>query len=391
MPGFNHLDLLGLSIIINMMNLLRAPVFIFLCFAINGPLIFAQRTALVSSMDDSKLAAQVLLAGIEGRQSLTPAMRSLLERIPAGGIMLFRYNLDSSKAQAKVFLSEVSSLVAAGAGIPPFMAVDHEGGLVNRFGSVAERLPSAYSFFELARRDGREAALEKAETLYRRSAVEIKELGINMVLGPVAEILNDDNRLFLETRSYGPEKAFTLAAASVYIKCMDKAGIASVVKHFPGSGQGDPHRVVSVINADKEALAEMAAPFAGIISSLNPPAMMISHVMVPAIDGKKNASLSRPVIEGWLRGELGFKGIVLADDYSMGAVKTSGLGAAAAAVEALNAGVDMIMVWPQNMAAVHEAILKALGEGRLSRGRLLEAAERIIAGKQRYGIIALSK
>jgi beta-N-acetylhexosaminidase len=163
------------------------------------------------------------------------------------------------------------------------------------------------------------------------------------------------------------------------------------VKHFPGNTAVDPHSGSSILKADKAALDEMVKPFAEIISGGGVPALMLSHVMVPALDGQKNASLSRRVIGDWLRGELGFDGIVLADDFSMGAIAATGLGPAAAAVEALNAGVDMIMVWPKDLAAVHASILNALKAERLPRERLLEAAARVIAGKMRYGIVALSE
>ena len=344
---------------------------------------------IASSLDDRQLAAQVLLTGVDGKDKLSPAMKALLEKIPAGGIMLFRYNLDSPKETVKKFLEEIYGLVAQNTGIPPFMAVDHEGGLVRRFGADVERLPSAFSFWELAGKEGREAALSRAETLYRRSAKEIRELGITMVLGPVAETLNDDNRVFLETRSYGPEHDFTEAAASVFIKSMDDAGISSAVKHFPGNTSSDPHSSVSSIKADRDLLSEMIKPFAGIIRQVNPPIIMLSHVIVPAIDSNKNSSLSPHVIQDWLRGELGFEGIVLADDFSMGAV--SGLSPGDAAVEALNAGVDMIMVWPTDLLSMHNSILEALKNGHLSRERLYEAAERIIAGKIKYGLITLSE
>jgi beta-N-acetylhexosaminidase len=300
--------------------------------------------------------------------------------------MLFRFNLNTSQEGVKSLLSETSSLITAHAGIPPFISVDHEGGLVHRFGAGVERLPSAYSFWELAQREGRAASLARAGTLYRRSAEEIRELGINMVLAPVAETINDDNRIFLDTRSYGPDPAFTEAAASVFIESMDVAGIASVVKHFPGNTAVDPHTDISRLIADKNALDEMAKPFAGIIRRLDPPAIMLSHVVVPALDSTRNASLSRAVIHDWLRLELGFEGIAMADDYSMGAVADLGLSHSAATVEALNAGIDMIMVWPQDLSAVHGAILTALRQGRLSRGRLEEAASRVIAVKLRYRI-----
>jgi beta-N-acetylhexosaminidase len=344
---------------------------------------------IAASLDDNDLAAQVLLTGIDGRLSLAPAMRSLLSEIPAGGIMLFRYNLDSSKEEVKKLLSEAAGVVKGKAGIPPFMAADHEGGLVHRFGAVAERLPSAYSFWELAQKEGRAAALARAGTLYSRSAEEIQYLGITMVLGPVAETLNEENHAFLETRAYGPDPGFTEAAASAFVRSMDAGGIACVVKHFPGNTGADPHKGVSNLTASKAALDDMVKPFAGIIRHAGPAAVMLSHVMVPALDSYRNASLSRPVIQDWLRGELGFEGIVLADDYSMGAVKASGFSPAAVA-EALNAGVDIIMVWPHNIADVHASILAALKQGRLLRARLEEAAGRIIAGKIRYGLLGFS-
>jgi len=357
----------------------------------NSSIYRTQAAKIAASLDDSDLAAQTLLTGIDGRLSLTPAMRSLLEKIPAGGIMLFKYNLDSSRAEVKALLADASAIVTGKAGIPPFMAVDHEGGLVQRFGSGVEKLPSAFSFWELAGKEGRETALARAETLYRRSAGEIHELGITMVLGPVAETLNKDNRLFLDTRSYGPDADFTQAAASAFIRSMDAAGIACAVKHFPGNTAADPHNGASILDTEKTGLDAMVKPFAGIIRNVDPEAVLVSHVMVPVLDDKNIASLSRPVVQGWLRGELGFDGIVLADDFSMGAVAASGIDPAAAAVEALNAGVDMIMVWPKNLAAMHESILQALHDGRLPRERLLEAAGRIIAGKMRYGFVIRQK
>ena len=344
---------------------------------------------IAASLDDSALAAQVLLTGIEGRVTLSSAMRSLLERVPAGGIMLFRYNLDTSKDDVKKLLSETVSLVSVKTGIPPFMAVDHEGGLVHRFGEGVGRLPSAYSFWELAQAEGRPAALASAERLYRVSAEELRGLGITMVLGPVAEILDRDNQKFLETRSYGPDPAFTQDASSAYIRSMGAAGIASVIKHFPGNSAADPHTGASSLRAGKATLNEMVRPFSGIISRLSPPALMLSHVIVPALDERLNASLSSRVINDWLRLELGFDGIIIADDFSMAAIAASGLSPTAAAVTALNAGVDMIMTWPSSLTTMHLAILDALRSGRLPKSRLLEAAERIIAEKIRFGLMAL--
>jgi beta-N-acetylhexosaminidase len=356
---------------------------------------------LARRLDDRALAAQVILAGLEGKNYLSPELRGILERVPAGGVLLFRHNLNAPKERVRVFIAELSELITAAgggvtggaasgppeAGIPPFVAVDHEGGQVHRFGLGVERLPAAESWRAMAEREGREKALAALEEASRRSAGEIRSLGITFNLAPVAEILNDENRLFLGSRSFGPDGDFVEAAAAVFVKAMDGAGIASALKHFPGNSAQDPHGAPGRLDAPGEELSRMTRPFAGVIRSRNPSAVMVSHVVVTAWDRENNASLSKKVITGKLRGELGFEGIILADDFSMAAVASRGLGPGEAAVAALNAGADMIMAWPPTILGVHAAILKALEDGSLGRERLREAAARIIAEKLRYALI----
>jgi beta-N-acetylhexosaminidase len=197
-------------------------------------------------------------------------------------------------------------------------------------------------------------------------------------------VLTDGNRAFLDDRSYGPDAAFVEAACAAFIRGMERAGILCTVKHFPGNTGEDPHERKSVLAADRAELNRMAAPMIRLLKSSRPPVVMVSHVLVPAWDGERSASLSPAVIGSWLRGELGFGGVVLADDFAMGAVARN---PGEAAVEALNAGVDMLMAWPLNINAIHAAILEALREGRLPRTRLEDAAARIIYEKLRLGIM----
>jgi beta-N-acetylhexosaminidase len=344
-----------------------------------------QAELLATSLDDRLLAAQVIMAGMDNKNYLSGDMKLILREIPPGAIVFFKYNLNTGKDEVRSFLKDCSELTFAVSGLTPFLAVDHEGGLVHRFGPEVEKLPAAASFLELAGEEGREAVLDFMEESVHLSAVEIRDLGITMNLAPVAEVLRDDNRAFLETRSYGPDPDFTEAAAAAFVRGMDAAGVACVVKHFPGNSGDDPHSGTAILTADRAALDEMVKPFAGVIRSARPAALMVSHVTVPALDPGRNASLS-PAVIGWIR-ELGFPGIILADDFSMGAVASTGLSPEDAAVEALNAGADMIMTWPRSTAAVYGAILNALEEGRLSRQRLREAVEHILAEKIRYGIM----
>ncbi|GHU90209.1 glycoside hydrolase family 3 [Spirochaetia bacterium] len=378
--------------------LLLLPLFVVPCFGQNfGGYIDAKEraAAIAASLDDRLLAGQVIMTGIDGKARLSADMKLILGQCPPGAIMLFRYNLDTPKNEVKNFLDECREFITletGGAGIPPFIAVDHEGGTVHRFGPGVTRLPAAAFWAGGVKSMGREGVLAALEEASFQSGKEIRDLGITLNLAPVAETLNSDNRRFLGERSFGAESRFTADAAAAFIRGMDRAGIGCTLKHFPGNTGVDPHEASAVLRKNREELAEMATPFASLIKNEKVSAVMVSHVLVPAWDSENIGSLSPAVIGDWLRGELGFTGIVLADDFSMAAAvntprASSRLRPEAAAVRSLAAGADMVMAWPSNVRKIHSAILAALADGSLPRARLREAAARIILEKIRLGLI----
>jgi len=204
------------------------------------------------------------------------------------------------------------------------------------------------------------------------------DLGIHMNFAPVAEYLNDDNRIFLNKRSYGPDPFFTADAAEAFIRGMMRAGLMCVIKHFPGSAGNDPHYSASFINGDKAALDKLVFPFKSLIDNGYGSAIMVSHTVVPAFDSKI-ASLSPVVMKDWLRGELGFSGLLIADDFSMAAA--GGQRPEEAAVLSIAAGADMVLVWPKDLKRTRDAVISAIKDGRLSREKMREAVGRIIYEK----------
>jgi beta-N-acetylhexosaminidase len=338
---------------------------------------------IASSLDNRLLAAQVLICGIDGRGSLPPHMKQLLTEAPSGGVMLFRYNLDTDNDSICNLISQTVLLVTEEAGVPPFVAVDHEGGTVNRFLNGVADLPAASSYLELSLLQGKSTALEKIEDDSNKAGVILHSLGINLNFAPVAEYLNSGNRHFLESRSYGTDQFFTADAAAAFVRGMENAGVLCVIKHFPGSAGADPHYSLSVINADKTSLDNLVYPFRELIKK-GAGAVMVSHSSVPAIDGNI-ASLSSVVMGNWLRGELGFDGIIICDDFSMAAAGK--LRPEEAAVLSVAAGTDMVLVWQHDLRRTHLAFLKALEDGRLSRTRLEDAARRIIYRKLKAGLM----
>jgi beta-N-acetylhexosaminidase len=337
---------------------------------------------IVSLMDDRLLAAQTLVTGIDGNASLPAYMIELLTELPAGGVMLFRYNLNTDNDTIRNFLSEISMLIYDSCDLLPFIAADHEGGTVNRFQRGVATLPAASFYWEFFLEQGKDLTLARIETDSFNAGGQIFDLGVNMNFAPVAEHLIDENRSFLERRSYGPDPDFTALAATAFLQGMHRAGVLCVVKHFPGSAGPDPHYSPSVLYMDKNELDILVSPFAYLIN-MGARAIMAAHTAVPALDSEI-ASLSHIVMQNWLREELGFDGIIVSDDFIMAAA--GGISPENAAVKSIAAGSDMILVWPAHLRDTHDAILNALEKGELSRERLLDAAQRIIYEKLKMGL-----
>jgi len=380
------------------MRFLSGVLLVFLSFSCVGriatPVIEEENTVIddplrvraheiASSMDNRLLASQVLISGIDGAESLSENMIDLFTNIPAGGIMLFKYNLNTDNDIIQARNAIIESLIRNESNIPPFLAVDHEGGTVNRFRRGVADLPAAASYWEIAQEQGWQTALTKIEADSLKSGREIHNLGITMNFAPVAEYLFDGNRKFLSSRSYGPDPSFTAQAADAFIRGMEQAEILCVVKHFPASAGPDPHHSPSVLDMDRTVLDNLVLPFASLINK-GARAIMAAHTLAASIDDKI-ASLSPVVMGNWLRGDLGFDGIIISDDFIMAAAgKTSH---EEAAVLSIAAGSDMILVWPNNLPKTHQAIITALEDGRLSRDRLQDAAQRVIYEKLKMGLI----
>jgi beta-glucosidase-like glycosyl hydrolase len=355
---------------------------------------------IASTLDDSQLSAQVIITGIDGKGNLTRDMKILLSECPAGGIMLFRYNLNTDDSAIQKLIAESVTLITEGntvnlpaaseefITIPPFVVVDHEGGKVNRFMPGTADLPAASSYWETAQSEGRGSAIAQILTDSFNMGNKLRELGVNFNLAPVVEFLNEDNSTFLEKRSFGPDPEFTVNSARAFIIGMRLARVICAVKHFPASAGADPHYFPGKLTGNKEALSELVFPFAALIQNNQAEAIMVSHSAVPAWDEKNIASLSPAVMGEWLRQELGFKGLIISDDFSMGAATASGrTKPEVAAVQSLIAGADIVLVWPSDLRRTHRAIQAALADGRLSRQRLEESAGRVIIEKIGMGLI----
>lgn len=308
--------------------------------------------------------------------------RELLRHPLVGGVILFSRNY-SDPGQLKSLCDEIHSLRSP----PLLVAVDQEGGRVQRFREGFTLLPPARLFGEVYDRDPKEAA-RAAELSAWLMAAELRALGVDMSFAPVVD-LDYSLSAVIGDRALHADADAVGELARAWMLGMRHAGMAACAKHFPGHGAvvGDSHHMMPV---DLRSMDEMRRkdlkPYRRLIG-LELPAVMMAHVVYPAVDSEP-ASLSHRWIEEELRGELGFQGAVFCDDLSMRGAEKAGdyLDRAEAA---LAAGCDMLPVC-NNRAGV-EAILDGLkteakplsqwrlaklhGQGGLSWDALLRGSE----------------
>jgi beta-N-acetylhexosaminidase len=340
----------------------------------------AEAASRMQGLDLEEKAAQVLLIGIQGSGSPAQSTLALLERLPVGGVLLFSFNLPERPAGLGRYTSALQDAARRNAsGLPLIIAIDHEGGAVFRFkGGGITRIPAPA---EVAVRGDRYAS-----ALGMAAGSELRALGVNMALAPVVELMTDHNKRFLGSRSYGRTAAIVDACAGAYIEGLQAEQVAAVAKHFPGNGAEDPHRGLPVLRIDRSTYERDYAP--RFISAFKHGAagVMLSHVLVESLDASNPATLSRGIVTGELKGKLGFRGLVLTDDLYMKALSEK-TGPECAAVSALNAGADLLMLTAMEGAEkLRNAVAQAVREGALPAERLDDAVRRVIELKLRFNL-----
>lgn len=296
-----------------------------------------------------------------------------------GGVVLFADNV-RSPAQVRRLSDALTGPLA---GLPPFIAIDQEGGQIQRLPRRKgfTGLPSARA---LAARD-----LAVACALYTRTATELAALGINVNLGPVVDLdLNPASpAIGRKGRAYARNPDTVVAFARAFIDAHRRLGILTSAKHFPGHGSaiGDSHDRPVDISATWQA--DELDPYRALIAADPPALVMVGHLDHPLFsDGDRPASLSRRTLTEALRRKLGFQGLIVTDDLGMGAV-TSRWPVEEAAVMAIRAGADLVLVAnrehpdPYIADRIIAAVTAAVAAGRIPASAIADADRRILAAR----------
>ena len=222
------------------------------------------------------------------------------------------------------------------------------------------------------------------------TAREARAVGVQWLFFPVADVNNNPDNPIINIRAYGEDPKSVSAMVTAFIegtRADPHYRVLSTAKHFPGHGDTavDTHLNMAVINAPRERLeAVELAPFRAAIQA-NVDAIMTAHIAVPALaPADVPATLSPAILTSLLRGEMGFKGIVVTDALEMGGI-AQGYAGGEAAVKALEAGADALVMPPDPEAAV-KAMMAAVSSGRITRARIDESVARLLAAKERMGL-----
>ncbi|GAB3705593.1 glycoside hydrolase family 3 protein [Mariniluteicoccus flavus] len=351
-------------------------------------------------MTRAQKIGQLFVQEVFGSDPTTPDRRNLAnfgEAVPAkivekfhlGGVIYFAWT-DSFKNPEQVarLSNGLQSAALASGGhkkvrIPLQIATDQEQGVVTRFGPPATQFPGS-----MALGAGRSAA--DARTAAAITGKELRAVGINVDFAPVSDVNVNALNPVIGVRAFGSDPALVAEMVAAQVDGYQNDGrVSSSTKHFPGHGDTatDSHTGLPVITHTKEEWLRIDAPPFKAAIARGVDMVMTAHLVMTAFDPSGDpATLSRPVITGLLREELGYDGVVITDGLMMKGVREK-YGDAEVAVKALEAGCDQLLMCPDIQPAI-AAINAALDSGRLTEDDLNAKVRRILRMKYRRGMVA---
>lgn len=335
----------------------------------------------IEDMTLKQKIGQMIMAGFPSKY-FDDHVKKLICNYNIGNIILFSRNVGDSRELSKL-TGEIQRSMMKSIGIPAFISIDQEGGMVTRIFSDATFLPGNMAIAATGDPDN----AGKVGTIMGR---ELKVLGINMNLAPSLDVNNNPLNPIIGVRSYGEDPKYVAEFGLNYIRALQRAGVVATGKHFPGHGdtEVDSHIALPSISHSLNRLREVELyPFKKAIDG-GLDAIMTAHILFKALEKELPATLSYNVITKLLREELGFDGIVITDCMEMKAISTY-FGTSNAAIEAIKAGADIILVSHtlETQIATVEAIEKAVMEGDIPVEKIDDSVERILAVKEKYKIL----
>ncbi|PPA69266.1 glycoside hydrolase family 3 protein [Jeotgalibacillus proteolyticus] len=318
---------------------------------------------------------------------MLPEIEQLVKEYHLGGVILFRENVVTTEQTTQL----VHDYQEAAEKHALLMTIDQEGGIVTRLQSGTD-MPGNMAL-------GAARSPEIAHEVGRAIGEELHSLGINMNFAPVMDVNNNPDNPVIGVRSFGEDPELVAELGVAYTEGLQSTGVAGTAKHFPGHGDTavDSHLGLPEVPHDKERLMDVELyPFQkGMEAGID--AIMTAHVTFPQIDDTKAisektgeeialpATLSKKVLTGLMREEMGYDGVITTDAMNMGAI-VEHFGPVDAAIRAVEAGTDIVLM-PVGLSEVRAGLLEAIETGELTEERVEASVERILSLKIKRGVI----
>jgi beta-N-acetylhexosaminidase len=323
--------------------------------------------------DNKMQIGQLFMVGFDALEPNDHIIGLIRER-RIGGVILFRRNVHTP-AQVSTLCQRLQEINAEVNDQPLLIALDQEGGMVMRIEQGVTPIPAAMAFQAAG-------SVEDCRQVNFINGDEMRQIGINMLLAPVLDVNNNRLNPIIGVRAYGEDADTVVRYGMAALRGQQEAGVIVTAKHFPGHGDTavDSHYSMALVPHGLERLrAVELAPFRAAIEG-GVDAIMTAHVAFPAIEADPSvpATLSKAVLTGLLREEMGYDGVIISDCLEMGAI-ADGVGVAAGAVATLQAGCDIVLIShreDQQRAAL-EAVANAVAQGAIAPQRIEQALARV--------------
>jgi beta-N-acetylhexosaminidase len=327
------------------------------------------------NLSASQRAGQRLMVGFDGL-FIDETLRQYIGQIKVGGIILFSRNI-ASPAQVQELCAEAQAY-AAHCGQPPlFIAIDQEGGVVSR-------LKPPFTQFE---GNPHMESTDDAIRCARTTAQELSQIGVNMNMAPVLDVLPPDGPSVMQARAFGHDPQHVARMGATVIQHFQQREIMAVAKHFPGIGRTvmDSHEDLPDLDMDAETLADTdMTPFQAAITA-GVTGIMLSHIRYRGIDSHWPASLSPAIAEAILRRRMAFDGLVITDDLDMGAIAKH-YTLPVIVQQCLNSSVDILLICHPGpkIQEAHDHISALLKNSAALIRKEEDSLRRILRFKQTY-------
>lgn len=339
---------------------------------------------LIAGLSITERAGQLMSIAFHGT-AVTPALSSMIRQRKAGGVILYSENFTDA-ASVKRLVAELQGIASDAKTLPLFISIDQEGGAVVRISRGATILPGNMA---LAATPDPSDSVRKAVAITAR---DLRALGVNFELSPDADVNNEPRNPIILNRSFGSDSQRVASLVAIATRAFADANLLCCAKHFPGHGETttDSHTGLPLLDVDRAHLDAIELPPFRAAIAAGVPAIMSAHIRIPALDPAADLpiTLSRAVMTDLIRTQLGFAGLLVTDDLEMGAL-TATRTESQAGYDAFVAGADFLLFRFDESAQVdaHGKLAAGMTSGALSGPRVDASLRRILAVKERFGIL----